>query len=135
MITPVPPAPEDATPDDLQPEVINLTPHVIRLISDTATVELPPAGPAARVVLLPDRNDGQIRIGPLLVPLKQTAASTHVTGLPDQQRGVLLIVARPVAEALPHRDDLLYPHDTVRDTSGIVIGCRSLGRVARNQPR
>jgi hypothetical protein len=126
--------PDDTTPDELQPEVINLTPHVIRLIGDTATVELPPAGPAARVVLLPDRHDGQIRIGSLLVPLKQTAASAEVTGLPEQRLGVLLIVARPVAEALPQRDDLLYPHDTIRDANGTVTGCRSLGRVTRNQP-
>lgn len=111
-------------------EVLNLTPHVVRLVGDDATVELAPAGPPARVVLRPDRADGVVRVGPLLVPLKRTAASEVVTGVPDPRPGVLLIVARPVAEALPHRDDLVYPHDTVRDADGVIVGCRSLARPA-----
>ncbi|MGC5388572.1 hypothetical protein ACPXCJ_29155 [Micromonospora chalcea] len=114
--------------DEAVPEVLNLTPHVVRLIGDSATVEVAPAGPPARLVLLPDRADGAVRIGPLLVPLKRTAASSDVVGLPDARPGVLLIVARPVAEAFPERDDLLYPHDTVRDADGAVVGCRSLAR-------
>jgi hypothetical protein len=116
--------------DGAVPEVVNLTPHVVRLIGEEATVELPPAGPPARVVLRPDRADGTVRIGPLVVPLKRTAASPTVTGLPERKPGVLLIVARPVAEALPERDDLFYPHDTVRDANGMVVGCRSLARPA-----
>lgn len=115
----------------MQPaEVLNLTPHVVRLVGEAATVELVPAGPPARVVLRPDLDDGAVRIGPLLVPLKRTAASPTVTGVPERRPGVLLIVARPVAEALPARDDLVYPHDTVRDSSGVVVGCRSLARPA-----
>lgn len=116
-----------------EPTLVNLTPHVVHLIGESGTVELAPAGPAARIVLAPDLGDGSVRVGPLLVPLKRTAATTEVTGLPEPRPGVLLIVARPVAEALPHRDDLLYPHDTVRDASGVVIGCRSLARIAARQ--
>ncbi|MBF9129151.1 hypothetical protein I0C86_09195 [Plantactinospora sp. S1510] len=111
-------------------EVVNLTPHVVRLVGDGATVELIPVGPPARVVLRPDQIDGVVRIGPLVVPLKRTAASSEVTGVPDRRPGVLVIVARPVAEALPDRDDLVYPHDTVRDDRGVVVGCRSLARPA-----
>lgn len=109
-------------------EVVNLTPHVVRLMGDGVTVELPPAGPPARLVLRPDREDGSVRVGPLVVPLKRTAASGVVIGVPDRRPAVLLIVARPVAEALPDRDDLVYPHDTVRDAAGVVVGCRSLAR-------
>lgn len=116
--------------EDSAPELINLTPHVVRLVGDEAQVELPPAGPPARVVLQPDRVDGAIRVGPLVVPLKRTAASPLVTGVPDRRPGVLFIVARAVAEALPERDDLVYPHDTVRDERGVVVGCRSLARPA-----
>ncbi|ASW55505.1 hypothetical protein [Plantactinospora sp. KBS50] len=112
------------------PEVRNLTPHVVRLIGDGQIVALEPAGPPARVVLHADRPDGTVRIGPLVVPLKRTAASPLVTGLPERRPGVLLIVARPVAEARPDRDDLVYPHDTVRDAAGVIVGCRSLGRPA-----
>jgi hypothetical protein len=109
--------------------VLNLTPHPIRLVGDDSVVQLATSGPPARVVLLPDRPDGQVRIDGLVVPLKRTAASAEVTGLPGARPGVLLIVARPVAETLPHRDDLVYPHDTVRDATGAVVGCRSLARV------
>ncbi|MFC8849719.1 MULTISPECIES: hypothetical protein [unclassified Micromonospora] len=109
-------------------EVVNLTPHVVRLVGDEVIVELAPAGPAARVVLQPDRVDGAVRVGPLVVPLKRTAASPLVHGVPERRSGVLLIVARAVAEALPERDDLVYPHDTVRDERGVVVGCRSLAR-------
>lgn len=116
--------------DDAAPEVVNLTPHVVRLVGDGAVVELAPAGPPARVVLRPDRTDAVVRIGPLAVPLKRTAASSQVTGVPQRRPGVLLIVARAVAEALPDRDDLVYPHDTVRDDRGVVVGCRSLARPA-----
>lgn len=115
----------------MQPtEVLNLTPHVVRLVGGATTVELVPAGPPARVVLRPDIDDGSIRIGGLVVPLKRTAASAQVTGVPARRLGVLLIVGRPVALALPERDDLVFPHDTVRDGSGAVVGCRSLARPA-----
>lgn len=115
---------------DVSFELVNLTPHVVRLIGDDATVELAPAGPPARLVLLPDQVDGFVQVGPVTVPLKRTAASSEVTGLPDPRPGVLFIVARALAEALPHRDDLVYPHDAVRDSAGVVIGCRSLARPA-----
>jgi hypothetical protein len=118
--------------ENAAPEVVNLTPHVVRLIGAETTVELLSAGPPARVVLRPDRDDGAVRIGPLLVPVKRTAASPLVTGVPDRRPGVVFIVARPVAEALPDRDDLFYPHDTVRDERGVVVGCRSLARPARD---
>jgi hypothetical protein len=120
---------DSSTQPPSAPEVLNLTPHPIRLVGDGAVVELAASGPPARVVLLPDRADGQVRIGCLVIPLKRTAASAEVTGLPEERPGILIIVARPVAEALPRRDDLVYPHDTVRDTVGAVVGCRSLARV------
>ncbi|MET7426943.1 hypothetical protein [Dactylosporangium sp. NPDC005555] len=114
--------------DDGASEVVNLTPHVVRLVGETVVVELPPVGPSARLVLQPDRDDGVLCIGDLVVPLKRTAASSQVVGLPPRRAGVWLVVARAVAEALPDRDDLLYPHDTVRDAAGVVVGCRSLAR-------
>jgi len=117
-----------------RPEVVNLTPHVVRLVGDGAAVELAPAGPVARVVLRPDRADGVVRIGRLVVPLRRTSASSLVTGVPNRRPGVLLIVARAVAEALPDRDDLFYPHDTVRDEHGVVVGCRALARPAASDP-
>ncbi|MFI9531140.1 hypothetical protein [Micromonospora rosaria] len=111
-------------------EVVNLTPHVVCLLGGELAVEVPPSGPPARVVLRPDIADGVVRVGPLVVPLKRTAASPVVVGVPESRPGVLFIVARAVAEALPERNDLVYPHDTVRDAGGRVVGCRSLARPA-----
>ncbi|WP_434740706.1 hypothetical protein [Micromonospora sp. SH-82] len=115
----------DVVPDV---EVVNLTPHVVRLVGDELTVEVPASGPPARVVLQPDVVDGAVRVGALVVPLKRTAASPVVVGVPEPRPGMLFIVARPVAEALAERGDLVYPHDTVRDAEGRVVGCRSLAR-------
>jgi hypothetical protein len=70
-------------------------------------MELPPAGPPTRLVLAPDVPDGEVVVGSVSVPLVRTSATPVIVGLPDPEPGVLLIVARPVAEADPHRDDLV----------------------------
>jgi hypothetical protein len=114
---------------DQPTSVVNLTPHHIRLVGEREAVELAPAGPPARLVLRRDEPLGRVAVGPVLIPVVRTAASGEVNGLPDPRPGVLLIVARPVAEALPNRDDLVFPHDTVRNENGTVIGCRALGHV------
>jgi len=41
---------------------------------------------------------------------------------------VYYIVSQLVKSACPGRDDLLVPAEVVRDNSGNIIGCRSLGR-------
>jgi hypothetical protein len=109
--------------------LVNLTPHPVHLIGEHGTVELPLASSPARLVLAPDEPLDEIQIGPLTVPIVRTSSTVVVTGLPDPATGVLLIVARAVATALPDRHDLAYPHDAVRDHNGVVIGCRALGVV------
>jgi hypothetical protein len=108
--------------------VRNLTPHPIHLVGESRTVVLPPSGPPARLVLAPDLPDGSVLIEGLSIPLVRTAATPIVVDLPDPEPGVLLIVARPVADALTDRKDLAYPHRAVRDEHGVVVGCRALGR-------
>jgi len=111
----------------------NLTPHAVRLIGDTGAVELSPDGPPARLVLAADVADGHVEVDGVTIPLVRTAATTTLVGLPDPAPGVLLVVARPVAEAAALRDDLVYPHRTVRDADGNVVGCRALGRPAPSE--
>lgn len=53
----------------------------------------------------------------------------EVTDLPDPEDGVILIVSRVVAQALPSRRDLWFPHDMVRDEQGRITGARALGRI------
>ncbi|HLU45236.1 MAG TPA: hypothetical protein VKZ67_09500, partial [Natronosporangium sp.] len=52
----------------------------------------------------------------------------------DQQPGVLLIVSRMVAEAAPHRRDLVIPHGLLRDSQGRVVGCAGFGQVPHSDP-
>ena len=49
-------------------------------------------------------------------------------GLPAYQEDTYYIVSQLVKSALPERADLLVPAEVVRDESGNIIGCRSLGR-------
>jgi len=49
--------------------------------------------------------------------------------LPDKQEGVLYIVSRITAEALPNRDDLLMVDGTVRDDDGRIIGCTGFAQL------
>ena len=114
-----------------QPHIRNLTPHAVRLIGNDSATELPPDGPPARLVLAPDVQDGDVVVNGVTMPLVRTSATADVVNLPEPVPGVLLIVARPVAEALLDRDDLLYPHRAVRDENGTVVGCRALGRPLR----
>jgi len=106
----------------------NLTPHPIHLVGEGRVVELPPDGPPARLALAPDVPDGTVVVEGLPVPLVRTAATPTVVDLPDPEPGTLLIVARPVADVVTDRHDLVYPHRAVRDEDGVVVGCRALGR-------
>ena len=49
--------------------------------------------------------------------------------LPNEQEGVLYIVSRITAEALPNRDDLLMVDGTVRDDGGRIIGCTGFSQL------
>jgi len=53
-----------------------------------------------------------------------------VRGLPPREPDTLLVVSRVIAEALPARDDLVFPDGLVRDACGVVVGARILATVA-----
>jgi hypothetical protein len=115
--------------------LVNLTPHSVTLVGDGGTVVIQPTGAPARVTLSSDQPDLTVRvcIGEdyrIGVPVVVTATTGEVTGLPPAAAGTLYIVSRPVAAARPERDDLVVPHDTVRDDCGVVIGCRALAKPA-----
>lgn len=50
----------------------------------------------------------------------------EVTGLPDYEEGVYLLVSTMVREALPLRSDLVSPGQLLRNDKGEVIGCLGL---------
>jgi hypothetical protein len=116
--------------------ILNLTAHDVTLVgeNDAEQMTLPRHGPSARVVLAGDSPCGRFFIAGLQVHVVRTAATQQIVGLPDRRSGVLLIVSRMVAAAAPDRDDLVFPHDSVRDDRGTVIKCRRLGSVHPRSP-
>src|SRR5690554_3370931 len=105
----------------------NLTPHPVNLILDGHTITLPPDGTPPRVATT-ETPAGTVAVDGAEVPVVQVGTG-DLEGLPDQQPGVWLLVSRMVAEAAPHRRDLVIPHGLVRDDVGRVVGCSALGQV------
>jgi hypothetical protein len=101
----------------------NFTPHTIKILTDKAEeVVLPVDGPAPRLAVtreLVGHADG--------IPVyRSVLGEPH--NLPAPQPGVIFVVSALVAEhpALAGRDDLAYPGEAVRDSTGQVVGCRGL---------
>lgn len=109
-------------------KLINLTPHPVTIyIGDEVVISQQPDGPTARCV--ETRTAGEpVTVNGHEIPVSAVGFG-QVTGLPDPQPGVLYVMSRAAAEAVPHRDDVVYPDGQVRDASGRIIGCRGLARV------
>lgn len=109
--------------------IVNLTPHAIRLLGpdDEELLKLFPAGEVARVEM-EEEVTGEIEVAGLSVPTVRVRPG-EVTGLPAPLRNTRYVVAQVVAAAVAgHRDDVLVPYDLVRDAEGRVIGCRAFSR-------
>jgi hypothetical protein len=107
----------------------NLTPHAITLrVADAHGREqdlvLQPAGPAPRVVT---RRVSDAPVGD--VPVTHVRGN-GVTGLPDAQPGVALIVSAMVAQAVRGRDDVFAPDtdQAIRDAGGCIVAVPGLVR-------
>jgi len=125
---------------NLHAYLVNLTPHAIHLY-------ITPAGAFANPCVI--KSDGIARATEIVEPLEALHwcvfgdCGMHdnvqlvrkrfgsVEGLPDPMPSVAYIVSQVVADACPDRDDLLVPHDMVRDEQGRIIGCRGFARPAR----
>lgn len=53
----------------------------------------------------------------------------EVEGLPEPVDGVIYIVSSLVAQRVPNRNDVFIPSESVRDSQGRIIGCKSLGKI------
>lgn len=132
----------------------NLTPHEVKVCSPdlwpvhTSTGTTISPGEAAMLHPTEVHQPPAWRIapdpaGPARVAVVEEPAGEHggvplsrprygeVTGLPEPEPGVLLIVSMLVQQACPGRDDLVIPSGVIRDDAGVIIGCRSLGRPPR----
>jgi hypothetical protein len=110
--------------------ILNLTPHPIRLYADEREdgvddLELhlrqviePEAVPARLATIELGSNGG--------VELVEFG---HAHDLPPKRDGVLYVVSLVVAISLvDRRSDLIVPYREVRNSTGTVIGCRSLAQ-------
>lgn len=53
----------------------------------------------------------------------------EITGLPEPKPGTYYIVSKMLAQALPEREDLIFPGSVVLDADVRVVGCIDFSRV------
>ena len=105
-------------------KIINLTPHVLNIITDTGTtLVVSPSGETARVSQTetphtPVECDGET------IPVNRRTTGA-VEGLPEPTPGRVFIVSGMVAAAVC-RTDVFSPGPLVRDADGRPVGCRGL---------
>lgn len=101
----------------------NYTPHPIVVLDgeDKVISEIPSLGQAHC-----DQVDGDpMQVGDFIVKSRRYG---NVSGLPDAQPGVILIVSQLVAQAAPQRGDLVWPGDVKRE-NGQIVGCYNFCRL------
>lgn len=107
---------------------INLTPHTVVVCDahrgNDVLVEFKPdpRGPVRLEEKTALRASVPLAGTPFAVPIRRREFA-QPTGLPDPEPGVLFIVSSVVADAVPHRRDLVSPGGFIRDAHGRVIGC------------
>ncbi len=106
-------------------DYMNMTPHEVTILDADNNVirRIPASGKLIRLqsktVSTGHYND---------VPLTKTEFGDP-EGLPERQvPGTYYIVSQLVKSACTSRHDLLVPAEVVRNESGNIIGCRSLGQ-------
>jgi len=109
-------------------ELVNLTPHTITIMGESGEVkaEIYPSGQIARVKV------EQAIIGKIDdIPVVKTVFS-EVEGLPEPRLGTIFIVSSMVAQAVPHREDVVAPdtspNGAVRDSEGKIVGVKRFQR-------
>jgi len=103
--------------------IINLTPHPITLlIEGQKPITLQKCDTPPRL------KQETVHVEYILgVPISETKFG-EVQNLPEQRKGIFLIVSRLVLTACPNRTDLLVPNELVRNENGRIVGCKSLAR-------
>lgn len=104
-----------------EPELRNLTPHrltIHRPAGDLVTLDPSGIVPRVEVTRQPAGEIGGIAL--------HRSLTGSVTGLPDAEPGVVLIVSALVRLALPARTDLASPGQLIRDNNGQPVGCDGL---------
>lgn len=104
-------------------EVVNLTPHEVRVIRDGRDdVVYPASGDVARLGMI-ELGTQDYGVG---APV-ELVEFNHLQQPPPRVEGTWYIVSLPCALADP-RGDFLVPYLEVRDDAGRIVGCRLLAR-------
>ena len=105
-------------------KIINTTPHDIKIVSEEGEVlrTFPKAETPVRVAATV-KTVGELDC----IAIEETVFG-EVEGLPEAEEGTYYIVSRLVASAASGRTDLLVPGQQVRNSDGVVVGCKSLSR-------
>ena len=104
-------------------QIVNLTPHEVRVIGWGDDIVYPASGKLARLATI---TLGTHRYEGVEAPV-ELVEFHHLTEDPPKVEGTWYIVSLPVALVAP-RADFLVPYDEVRDDNGRIIGCRLLAR-------
>ena len=105
-------------------KIVNLTPHAVTLHgAEGKAMTLAPSGQLARLAVAREPMFPITVDGVTLSVSRPTFGA--VTGLPDAQPGVLLLVSALVAEAV-RRVDVVSPGELVRDSAGVIVGASGL---------
>jgi hypothetical protein len=112
---------------DLLGKFVNLTPHDISVVSPVQSVKTyVKSGTIARV-----SQESAVAFTVDDVEISDVVYG-EVIGLPDQSDGVYLIVSGMIKDAVKKsgsvRTDIVSPGDLVRNSDGVVIGCKGFFR-------
>lgn len=104
-------------------KLVNLTPHVLNILTPDGNLSLPPAGESARVQMVGQELQPIVTDG-ITVPVSAQVAG-DIIGLPDPQPDTIYVVSMLVAQTA-RRPDVLSPGRLVRDNAGQPAGCIGL---------
>lgn len=104
--------------------LINMTPHAVGIVDgqNNLVMTIPACGNMIRLKTSTVSAGFEVNG----VPVTKTVFG-EPEGLPEHVEGTYIIVSQLVKSALPERKDLLVPAEVVRDSSGNILGCKSLG--------
>lgn len=110
--------------------IINMTPHPLVFVDDDGA-PIAEVGPSPVGVRLREtRGAGErIMVGDACVEVTDVNYNEVEPALPPPRDGTFYFVSLLTAHGLPGRRDVVFPLDVVRDESGRIVGCRSLGRL------
>lgn len=104
-------------------KIINLTPHVVNVQDSEGVQSFQPTAPAARVAT---RNEVLYTINQDIPVSRVVYGETEA--LPEPEENTLFIVSMVVAQANPHRNDLICPDSSpsgaIRDAEGRIIAVK-----------